>query len=105
MDKQQQSIDQQSVYQAGYGTIISKNFLAGFSRTLGAVVAQLLFFLVLFVLFARLFAPQLQPLFSMLERSLSTLESVQKLQEKGQSQTIDLTELVKQLEDSPTITR
>ena len=52
--------DGKTIYDAGYGSIIAKNFLAGFSRALGALVVYLILTGLVYYLVISIVLPQLK---------------------------------------------
>jgi len=52
--------DGKTIYDAGYGSIIAKNFLAGFSRTLGALVIYIILSGLIYYLVISIVLPQLR---------------------------------------------
>ena len=50
-----------TIYDAGAGEIFWKNFLAGFSRTIGGIFVYLIFFLILSNLFLNFLLPKISP--------------------------------------------
>lgn len=106
METSQHTIQDHSLYQTSNTQIVLKNFLAGFSRGMGTIVAQLIFLGLLYLLFLRFVFPQVAPLFALLERTVTSMEQIQETQtqllnptESGSQnvQGIDLQELLQQL--------
>lgn len=87
MNEEQQ---QSQLYQTGYGEIFAKNFLVGFSRALGGVIVQILFFAILAYVYIQVLAPKITPLFGMLEQSMGALDKIQ----NQQSQTQDVMKML-----------
>ena len=52
--------DGKTIYDAGYGSIIAKNFLAGFSRALGALVIYIILSGLIYYLVISIVLPQLR---------------------------------------------
>lgn len=74
--------DDRNLYTVSHWEIVSKNFLAGFSRALGGIIIYLIFFAIAGYIFSQYLLPQLEPLFS----SLQMLTNPQMLQGGPQNQ-------------------
>lgn len=56
------------LYSSSYTSIIFRNFLAGFARTLGGIIVYFIFLLILARLFATYVLPEIEPLITTLEQ-------------------------------------
>src|SRR4030065_748769 len=68
-----------TIYDTGYGSIFAKNFLAGFSRALGAIFVYLMFAGLIFYFFMTYLMPQLQNVISNLSSLLDPSSYLQNL--------------------------
>jgi len=74
-----------TLYDAGIGEIIWKNFLAGFSRGFGGLCVTLIFFLIMGGLFFYLILPQFMPLITGYMDIFKSLGAISKLKPEQSS--------------------
>lgn len=65
-----------TIYDAGYGEIFWKNFLAGLGRGLGGVFVWIIFFSIVSVLFVNIVLPKLMPLITGYTNLLKSFSSI-----------------------------
>jgi len=90
----QSAKERKTIYDVSYASIFVRNFLAGFSHALGAVVLYLIIIGIMYYFTATLILPKVQPLFSGI---LSTLGSGPIQSDRGQLQTVKPEDLQKML--------
>lgn len=81
-DKERRDNVQKTLYNASYGEIFWKNFLAGLGHGLGGLLVHLIFFVVSIVLVTYFVLPQLEPFITSLTditNSFKTLSEPQQL--------------------------
>ncbi len=91
----QSSNEKKTLYDVSYGSIILRNFLAGFFHTLGSVVIYLITIGIIYYFTATLILPKVQPFLSGL---FSMLGSGPIQSDRGQLQTVkpeDIQEMLK----------
>ena len=71
----QASPKNQDIYSSSLGEIFSKNFVAGFSRTLGGIIVYLIFIFVVSAIFSAFVLPKLLPLLTPLTQGLQLLQN------------------------------
>lgn len=76
----QNSIHKKTIYDAGYGEIFWKNFLAGLGHALGALMVNILLYIVVGFLFVRFMLPYLNPLISGIAQLTKSVESLSSIQ-------------------------
>jgi hypothetical protein len=69
-----------SLYDASFFEIFWRNFLAGFSKTLGAIFIYFLFIFLMGLLFFKLVFPIISPLLNKLTGMMDSLSTIQKIQ-------------------------
>jgi len=65
-----------TIYDASSGEIVWKNFLAGFSRTLGGIIVYFVFVAILGSLFLRFAMPIMSPFLGQLSTITNTLQRI-----------------------------
>lgn len=69
--------DNKTIYAASYSDIFWRNFMAGAARSLGSLVFQILFIVVLANFFMKYAWPQLEPLVQSLSTATQSLQNLQ----------------------------
>jgi hypothetical protein len=84
IDRDDRLTKQKSLYEASVGEIFWRNFLAGFSRTLGAVFIYFVFMGIVSAIFWAIAWPQIQPMIGMYSKSIDSLNSLQEASKNAQ---------------------